>query len=88
MNLLPSDKLEEVIRGFVSGYGVRATERNVGVHRDTVMRYFRILRQLREGQPIDVKSNTDLHVSEALRWPSVSRMWDRAQERARLIAGR
>ncbi len=38
MNILKTEKKEAVIRCLVNGSSIRATERIVGVHRDTIMR--------------------------------------------------
>lgn len=38
MNILPGDKQVAVIAAFSEGVSIRATERLIGVHRDTIMR--------------------------------------------------
>lgn len=44
MNLLPPEKLGALEKHFGEGRSVRETARLIGVHRDTVSRYFRLLR--------------------------------------------
>jgi hypothetical protein len=57
MNLLPSDKLAELEKCFGEGRGVRETARLIGVHRDTVSRYFRLLRDPAPGATEDIDAS-------------------------------
>jgi len=52
-NTLPEYKVRDIRYFWRKGHGIRETAREVGVHRDTVMRYFRVF----SGKWTDLSSN-------------------------------
>lgn len=82
MNLLPENDIIELVRCFSQGRGVRETERKLGVHRDTVMRYFRIFRSERDGEAVDTEKFIVVHALSCLAIPSAVKLLHRHPNKA------